>query len=211
MNKLTLSILSALFVIFTAAPSTAASLSLVGGTSGVSLPGNFSAAPLALTGLSTGDTVTVFNNSNTNNDGLALSGTTQVRFEYLGKEAGYTNMAIELHGLGILFDTSSTVVGTSKTVTLSPNANGLLPFSFSTSGGGAPASAENGNITNPLAIAFSAITNNSVIALFGDGAGDHDFDDMAIRISVVPLPPALLLFGGALFGLGWISRKRKQA
>ncbi len=210
MNKLTLSILSAVFVIFTAASSMAASLSLVGGTNGVLLPANFSEAPLALTGLSTGDSVTVFNSSNSNNEGLALSGTTQVRFEYLGKEAGYTNRAIELQGFGILFDTSVTPVGTSVTVTLSPDANGLLPFKFSTSGGGTPADAENGNITNPLAMAFSSITNNSVIALFGDGAGDHDFDDMAIRISVVPLPPALLLFGGALFGLGWISKQRKK-
>ncbi len=70
--------------------------------------------------------------------------------------------------------------------------------------------AENGSIDNPLAIAFSAISadGKSVIALFGDGAGDHDYDDMAIRISVVPLPPALLLFGGALLGLAWLGRKR---
>ncbi|WP_037492548.1 VPLPA-CTERM sorting domain-containing protein [Sneathiella glossodoripedis] len=203
-------ILAAIFALFTAVSANAATLSIVGGTS-VNLPGNFSESPLAATGLQVGDTVTAFDSSNSSSEGLALSGSTQVRFEYLGKEAGYTNRAIELGGFGILFNTNTASVGDSVTVTLSPNANGLLPFKFSTSGGGTPADAENGNITNPLAIAFSSITNNSVVALFGDGAGDHDFDDMAIRISVVPLPPALLLFGGALIGLGWIGRRRKAA
>jgi hypothetical protein len=210
MKKSVSVILAAFFTIFAVSAANAATLSFVGGTS-VNLPGNFSEGPLSQTGLQVGDTVTAFDSSNTSSEGLALSGTTRVRFEYLGKEAGYTNRAIELGGLGILFNTNTASVGDSVTVTLSPNANGLLPFKFSTSGGGTPADAENGNITNPLAIAFSSITNNSVIALFGDGAGDHDFDDMAIRISVVPLPPALLLFGGALLGLGWVGRKRKAA
>ena len=207
MKKIVSVILVSLVAVFSVTVANAATLSLVGGTN-ENLPGNFSEAPLSLTGLQVGDAVTTFNSSNTALEGLALSGTTTIRFEYLGKEAGYTNRAIELGGFGILFDTTTSGLGSSVTITLSPDANGLLPFKFSTSGGGTPADAENGNITNPLAIAFSAITNNSVIALFGDGAGDHDYDDMAIRISVVPLPPALLLFAGALFGLGWVGRKR---
>ncbi|MFT6556631.1 hypothetical protein [Sneathiella sp.] len=191
----------------------AATLSLVGGQSGVTLPSNFSGAShLQLTGLQANvDQVTVFNSTNTN-EGLALSGPATVRFDYLGKEAGYINKAIELAGFGILFSTDSDLPGTSSvTVSLTPNANGLLPFKFTTSGGGGQ-EAENGNIDNPLAIAFSALSNDgrSIIALFGDGAGDHDFDDMAIRISVVPLPPALLLFGGALLGLGWLGRRKNQ-
>lgn len=210
MKKTVSAILVSLIAVFSVTIVNAATLSLVGGTD-VNLPGNFSEAPLSLTGLQTGDTVTFFDSSNSASEGLALSGPTTIRFEYLGKEAGYRNRAIELAGFGVLFDTTTSALGSSVTVTLTPNANGLLPFKFSTSGGGTPADAENGNITNPLAIAFSAVTNNSVIALFGDGAGDHDFDDMAIRISVVPLPPALLLFAGALFGLGWVGRKRRAA
>lgn len=191
----------------------AATLSLIGGTSGVTLPSNFSGAShLSLTGLTAGvDQVTTFDSSNSN-QGLVLSASSKIRFDYLGKEAGYTNQAIELGGFGVLFDTSTSILGASVTVQLTPNAFGLLPFKFTTSGGGGQ-EAENGNIDNPLAIAFSAISadGKSVIALFGDGAGDHDYDDMAIRISVVPLPPALLLFGGALLGLAWLSRKRPTA
>ncbi|MBE7636392.1 hypothetical protein GUA87_06010 [Sneathiella sp. P13V-1] len=202
----------ALMVLPTAAAQSA-TLSLVGGTSNVTLPANFSGNPqLALTGLQAGvDQVTVFNSSNAANEGLALSGPATIRFDYLGTEAGYTNKAIELEGFGVLFNNKTSTPGQSVTVTLSPNANGLLPFKFSTSGGGNPADAENGNITNPLAIAFTDIVNNSVIALFGDGAGDQDYDDMAIRISVVPLPPALVLFGAALFGLGWLGKRKKAA
>lgn len=191
----------------------AATLSLVGGQSGVTLPGNFSGAShLPLTGLNAGvDQVTVFDSTNAN-QGLTLSSTATIRFDYLGKEAGYLNKAIELAGFGVLFSTNTSIAGVSTvTVQLSPDLNGLLPFKFTTSGGGGKEAA-NGNIEDPLAIAFSQISadGKSVIALFGDGAGDHDFDDMAIRISVVPLPPALLMFAGALLGLGWLSRGRKE-
>ncbi|MCG8493375.1 MAG: hypothetical protein MI743_17265 [Sneathiellales bacterium] len=199
--------------LFVPASAHAATLSLLGGQSGVTLPANFSGAShLPLTGLNAGvDQVTVFNSTN-DNEGLVLSGPSAVRFDYLGKEAGYLNKAIELAGLGVLFSTNSSIAGVSSvTVQLAPGTNGLLPFKFTTSGGGGQ-EAENGNIENPLAIAFSQISadGKSIIALFGDGAGDHDYDDMAIRISVVPLPPALLMFAGALLGLGWLSRGRKN-
>ncbi len=192
----------------------AATLSLIGGASDVILPANFSGVShLSLTGLQAGvDKVTAFDSSHIN-QGLTLSETATIRFDYLGKEAGYINKAIELAGFGELFSTDTAVAGVSSmTLTLSPGAFNLLPFKFTTSGGGGQ-EAVNGNIDNPLAIAFSQISSDgkSVIALFGDGAGDHDYDDMAIRISVVPLPPALALFGGALLGLGWLGRKRKTA
>jgi len=191
----------------------AATLSLVGGEQNVTLPSNFSGSPqLAATGLQANvDQVTVFESTDGVNEGLALSGPATIRFDFLGSEAGYTNQAIELEGFGVLFNNKTSIIGQSVTLVLSPNTNGLLPFKFSTSGGGTAADAENGNITSPLAIAFTDIVNNSVIALFGDGAGDQDYDDMAIRISVVPLPPALALFGAALFGLGWLGKRKKAA
>ncbi|WP_169546224.1 hypothetical protein [Sneathiella aquimaris] len=40
---------------------------------------------------------------------------------------------------------------------------------------------------------------------------DTQFYLEAITVSAVPLPPALLLFGAALAGLGWIGRRRKQS
>jgi len=212
MKKIVSIALAGLFSIFITASAHAATLSLIGGTGGVTLPANFSGDPqLALTGLTAEvDQVTVFNSSNSATEGLALSGTSSIRFDYLGKEAGYTNKAIELAGFGVLFNTATSTPGDSITVTLSPNASGLLPFKFWTSGAGGQ-SAENGNIDSPLAIAFAALSadGKSIIALLGDGAGDHDFDDMAIRISVVPLPPAMLLFGAALMGLGWVGRRKK--
>ncbi len=214
MRKLLTITAFALAVILPSISAQAATLSLIGGTSGVTLPANFSGVShLSLTGLQAGvDKVTTFDNSNVN-QGLRLSETATIRFDYLGKEAGYINKAIELAGFGELFSTDTAVAGVSSmTLTLSPGAFDLLPFKFTTSGGGGR-EAVNGNIDNPLSIAFSQISNDgrSVIALFGDGAGDHDYDDMAIRISVVPLPPALVLFGGALLGLGWLGRKRKTA
>ena len=140
---------------------------------------------------------------------MALSAASRIEFEYLGKEAGYTNMAIELDGFGILFNTATSSIGTKIIVTLYPNGSGLLPFMFTTSGGGGQ-EARNGDIDSPLSIAFSAIMGGiSTIALLGDGAGDHDYDDMAIRITVVPLPPAILLFGGVLAFFGLWRRAAK--
>jgi hypothetical protein len=53
-----------------------------------------------------------------------------------------------------------------------------------------------------FANAFSALS--TVYAFFDDGGAgpDHDYDDLAMRISVVPVPPALLLFSSGLAGLG---------
>ncbi len=200
-------------IILPSTMASAATLSLTGGTSDVVLPDNFSELELSSSGLQAGvDTVTTYDSTNTN-QGLVLSDTATIRFDYLGEEADFLNKAIELAGLGVLFDNQTSIAGVSSvTVELTPGAFGLLPFKFTTSGGGGQEAA-NGNIENPLSMAFSQISEDgkSVIALFGDGAGDHDFDDMAIRISVVPLPPAVLLFGGALLGLGWLGRRKNRA
>lgn len=63
-----------------------------------------------------------------------------------------------------------------------------------------------------------------VYAFFGDGLGDRDFDDMIVKIYAysdpgasgsaggleAPLPPALVLFGSALIGLGAMARRRRK-
>lgn len=189
----------------------AATLSLVGGTPDT-LPSNYDSNN---TGLSDGDSVTVFDSSNTTSEGLKLSGVATLKFEFLGEEADFENFAIETMGGTVLADNMTFSYGDFVIVQLTPDAEGLLPFKFTTDGGvnGPAAEAINGNITSPLSMAFSAISEDgrSVIALFGDGFGDTDFDDLQVRISVVPLPPAMALFGGALLGLGWLSRRRKQA
>ncbi|MCG8490943.1 MAG: VPLPA-CTERM sorting domain-containing protein, partial [Sneathiellales bacterium] len=52
--------------------------------------------------------------------------------------------------------------------------------------------------------------------LFGIGAmfegTEFYIDSITVStVSAVPLPPAALLFGGAVVGLGWITRRRKAA
>ncbi|MCG8490941.1 MAG: PEP-CTERM sorting domain-containing protein [Sneathiellales bacterium] len=49
--------------------------------------------------------------------------------------------------------------------------------------------------------------------LFGIGALGYndDFKIASVQVSAVPLPPAMALFGGAVLGLGWLSRRRKKS
>ena len=43
-----------------------------------------------------------------------------------------------------------------------------------------------------------------------DGAGFDDFALAAIGVSAVPLPPAVLMFGAAMGGVGLLARRRKK-
>ncbi len=212
MKKLLSVAIIGLMAMFVSTTVNAATLSLVGGTANHALPANFSAGPLWATGLNPNDLVTTFDSS-TDGEGLKLLGTGSVtiQFEYLGSEAGNTNQAFEIStGSNFLFNNKTSSVGDTVNVVLTASG-GFLPFSFTTSGGGGQI-AENGYIQDPLAIAFSELVNNySTIALFGDGAGDHDFDDMAIRISVVPLPAALPLYGAGVALLGFLGWRRRKA
>ncbi|MBE7637101.1 hypothetical protein GUA87_09625 [Sneathiella sp. P13V-1] len=204
--------------------ASAATLSVSGG-SNATLGSNFDLN--ATTGLSNGDSVKLFDGTwfngvpNTDPGGLVLDGApAQLKFEYLGSEAGDENRTIFTQGTDeILFNNKTSSVGDSVIKTV--NANGLVPFAFENDNGrlcfifcidlGEDQAPNTGDIDWGLSLAFYQVNPGEVIALFGDGSGDADFDDMAIRISVVPLPPAVALFAGALFGLGWLSRRRKAA
>ena len=63
----------------------------------------------------------------------------------------------------------------------------------------------------PLRIAFGHVFNNgrSVLAFFDNGRGETSYDDMVVRIDVVPLPATVLLMGGALAGLAAFGWRRK--
>ncbi|GLQ07489.1 hypothetical protein [Sneathiella chinensis] len=206
-------------ILFSAAWAQASTFSIIGG-SAEALNG-FDLT--STTGLTDGDIVLVFNSSSDGTGtGLFLDGApATVTFTYLGSEAAATNEAVELEGTeSVLFNNDTSVVGDTSTVTFS--SDGALPFGFETESETCSIwfiicwqytttteGADNdGTIDGDLSIALFQESATSVIALFGDGRGDHDYDDMAIRISIVPLPPALLLFGAALLGLGWLSRKR---
>ncbi len=57
-------------------------------------------------------------------------------------------------------------------------------------------------VANGLNFVIKALATDVI----GDAAANFDF-----TVAAVPLPPALFLFGGALFGLGFIGRRRRKA
>ena len=197
--------LAAMLVAFGVGPAHALTLNLVGGDGTPTIPADFD---LNLeTGLVTGDALTVFNSTNdftTTGDGLFLTGEAIVTFEFLGSEAGREN-TFSVAGLGQLFTNAG---GATAGAIFSA---GILPFSFATEGGTEVAD-NAGTIFPGLSIAFAAVTDTSAILLFGNGAGDADFDDLAVKVSVspVPLPPAVWLFLSAILGLVSFSRIRRS-
>ncbi len=52
-------------------------------------------------------------------------------------------------------------------------------------------------------------TTIDIAALFDDD--DFKIRGMKVSVSAVPLPPAVLMFGAALIGLGWVKRRKQAA
>ena len=180
---------------FAAAPmAQAVTFTFTGGSDFV-LPGNFDPAP-PVPGVSGGTTVL-------RNATLGLSGPGRVTFSYIATEAGYDNQ-FRLGGTTIFQNhygpnpAQESIVGA-----------GPLDFAFSTT---SPAQlVANGSSSGSYgSIAFYKISDTSVYALFNDGAPvDSDYDDMAVRMDVAPVPlpaAAWMLFAG-LGGLGWVKRR----
>ncbi len=186
-----------------------------GGTSGFDLSSIYgSAAP------NVGDAITSFSGSPLNG-GLYMDAASTLTFTFLGKEAGAKNASFGAMGSTL---TNSMVIG--STTTALETGAGFIDFMFQT----AEASWEdiNGNgvfgetfgISNNsfsafsgLKLAYGVVFNNgrSVLAFFGDGRGDSDFDDMVVRIDAVPVPAAGLMLLGAIGGLGALRSRRKKA
>ena len=61
---------------------------------------------------------------------------------------------------------------------------------------------------NELVLLFSGITSFAISGLTGTGEGLSNI--VALSLTAVPVPPALLLFGTALAGMGFLGRRRNR-
>lgn len=181
-----------------------ATLSVVGGSS-IALPSNFSLPAVA----SVGDPVTAFTSATkTAANGLLLDGPARITFEFLGSEAGFTNVFV--FGSELFNNKTSTVGDMSLTFDV---AGGFVPFSFVSNG---VVTADNSaGFSTGLRVAFTDVSSDgsSVIALFDDTFPDVDYDDLAVRITVseIPLPTTALLLASAMAGVGFLSMRRERA
>lgn len=142
-----------------------------------------------------------FNGTN----GLVLSSLSKVTITFLGKEAGASNTAFNFSGGSL---SNNGAAGSSIS---SIDAPDLVDFGFDTLVGGVLHFIDNGiGQSDPsLSMGFYQESARTVLAFFGDGRGDSDYDDMVVRISVVPLPAGGLLLLSAMGGFAVVRRKKK--
>ncbi len=194
----------------------AATLSIVGGDD-VALGPDYNPDP-AVAGTNATTMIKAFDGTTIAGAGLRLNGANDVAFTFLGFEATAENSAVELSGGQSLGNHGASSTGDTIIAAFS---DGLLNFLFSTvtptSGGPVEATITNGvgiggapgSVANALRIGFLQESDSSVLAFFGDGRGDVDYDDLVIRITAIPLPAGMLLMFTALGGLGIASRRRR--
>lgn len=167
----------------------------------------------------------------------------EVIFTYFGGQAGFSNIVVgEGDAEVALFGNKDGYeIGDTQKIRISnPNGNNagslLLPFLFRTNNGtndvgDDETAANNGEIDDPvdgqasIQLGFLQTTtgslfenrfevaNGSTIALFGDGFGDSDLNDLIVGIGarVVPVPPAIAFLVTGLVGLGLLGRRAKKS
>jgi len=172
----------------------------------------------------------------THTGGLKVSGAdanTVVTYTYLGSEADYTNLFI-VNASTLVFQTQDTTsppgtetAGGTTSSTFSVG-NGFLSFLFRSVNPGNKDAVNGGSISSYVALAIKIVNPTTAYLFFEDIAknGDHDFDDMVVRVTLserdpappppgqTPVPGAAWLFGSALAGAaglrGWRRRRPQQ-
>lgn len=140
---------------------------------------------------------------------LSLSALANVTYTFEGKEAAYNNAfaAYKTNPLaGGAFTNNGSAPGSS--FTLNNVHAGVLHFGFNSDLGFNYFG--NGNKAVGLILAND---HKSALLLFNDTAGDKDYDDMVVKISLmapVPEPETYALMLGGLALLGAAARRRKN-
>ncbi len=191
---------AAVAVALSCSAASAASLTVLGGSNFV-LPLNYSLNDKTGPSLVSGDTVR-------RNGALHLSGPAKVTFAYLGSEADYSNR------FSINSQSFHNKSGANAPFTLRLDA-GKIDFRFRTDDGNR--SVRNGDSSgyyNSIALFLDSNNPHGVIALLNDwSTSDKDYDDMAVRMTVapVPLPAAAWLLVAGVGGLRLAARRRRRA
>lgn len=206
----------------------AATLSLVGGTSG-GMPTNFGQLVdingIVTTPADLSAPITVFDNDDADDTGLhvASSGMVRVTLTYVGYEAANPNSASSMAAGADFFSTTTSFQGQQIIFDQAggTGTGSLVDLIFSTVriSEGTSCNVSNGETNDAVAnaincqIGFSSIFNSgtSTYAMFGNGLGDSDLDDIVFRVDVseVPVPAAGFLLVGGLGAMAALRRRKK--
>ena len=122
---------------------------------------------------------------------LDATGPGLLTFEYIGKEASWTNyVSFSSNAGGCDFDTATSIAHVSSCDDII-NSAGKLTFSFSSDG--TPATVANGDdfslLTSSATFGLIKIDDLNWYILFDDGGGsgnDRDFDDLGMKVTFTP-------------------------